>query len=144
MPKKNQPYYDGIIVKQPPIKKTKERKKGWSYIDGKVVIQAPPNETRNISQTCKKPKNQQKAVIAGEKLFLSYRDYLNSQQWMKLRRQALDRDGRRCRLCDSTEDLHVHHRRYPEARDEWSQDCVDALTTLCKICHYAFHDGRVK
>ena len=64
----------------------------------------------------------------------SYPAYMLSSQWRALRTQALERDGGRCRLCDSSEDLDVHHRRYPRG-GRWELDCLDALTTLCRTCH---------
>ncbi len=65
-----------------------------------------------------------------------YERYIASQAWRRLREQALDRDGHRCRLCDSPDALEVHHRRYPP-RGRWDFDAVDALTTLCAECHEA-------
>jgi len=67
----------------------REKKRSWSYVDGKIVVQSPPNEVGSINKTYKKPKRK-KVIVAGEKLFLSYRDYLNSQQWMTLRKQAVE------------------------------------------------------
>ncbi|MEI8394519.1 MAG: hypothetical protein WCF85_07275 [Rhodospirillaceae bacterium] len=62
----------------------------------------------------------------------AYRAYLQSEVWKRLRRQALDRDGRRCRLCNAPDFLQVHHRYYPEIL---GTETVDALTTLCSGCH---------
>ena len=42
---------------------------------------------------------------------MSYEQYLESPQWRRLREQALQRDGRSCRLCGSAADLEVHHRQ---------------------------------
>ncbi len=64
----------------------------------------------------------------------AYRDYMQSEAWKRLRRQALERDGRRCRLCNGSEALQVHHRYYPEVL---GTETVDALTTLCGSCHEA-------
>ena len=62
----------------------------------------------------------------------AYRDYMRSDTWKRLRREALERDGRRCRLCNVAEALQVHHRYYPEVL---GTETVDALTTLCGSCH---------
>ena len=64
----------------------------------------------------------------------AYRDYMNSEGWKRLRREALERDGRRCRLCNGSASLQVHHRYYPEVL---GTETVDALTTLCGACHEA-------
>jgi len=62
----------------------------------------------------------------------AYREYLRTDAWKRLRREALERDGRRCRLCNAAERLQVHHRYYPETL---GTETVDALTTLCGRCH---------
>ncbi len=64
----------------------------------------------------------------------SYDAYVASAAWHVLRELALVRDGRRCRACDSPDDLQVHHRRYPPF-GRWDLDEVAALTTLCGDCH---------
>jgi hypothetical protein len=61
-----------------------------------------------------------------------YYAYLHSDTWKRLRREALERDGRRCRLCNANTNLHVHHRYYPEVL---GTETIDALTTLCQRCH---------
>jgi 5-methylcytosine-specific restriction endonuclease McrA len=62
----------------------------------------------------------------------AYREYLRSDVWKRLRREALERDGRRCRLCNAAGNLQVHHRYYPETL---GTETCDALTTLCRRCH---------
>lgn len=64
----------------------------------------------------------------------SYNAYVASAAWHVLRELALVRDDRRCRACDSPDDLEVHHRRYPPF-GRWDLDAVAALTTLCGDCH---------
>ena len=72
----------------------------------------------------------------------AYRAYLETETWKRLRREALERDGRRCRLCNAKGRLQVHHRYYP---DVLGTETVDALTTLCGRCHdeVAHHSTRV-
>ncbi len=65
----------------------------------------------------------------------TYQDYLLSPRWPELRKQAIYRDGGRCRLCNSSDNLEVHHRRYPKV---WGEETVDDLTTLCSDCHDFF------
>ncbi len=71
----------------------------------------------------------------------AYRAYLQTPVWRQLRREAIERDGRRCRLCNANQDLQVHHRYYPEIL---GTETVDALTTLCHRCHetVAHHADR--
>lgn len=77
----------------------------------------------------------------GEKLsakhlkMLPYQAYLETDHWKALREKTLDRDGRACRLCGSTEDLNVHHRTYERIGCELPMDVI----TLCRGCHAKFH-----
>ena len=58
--------------------------------------------------------------------------YIQSSQWKELRREAIDRDGGRCRVCDRKERLEVHHRKYPSAW-KFAKPCGLAnLSLLCK------------
>ena len=68
---------------------------------------------------------------------MTYEEYLKSPRWQALRLRALIRDDFRCRGCDTTENLEVHHRRYPK---EFGAESVRDLTTLCggpEGCHHA-------
>src|ERR1700730_7372292 len=65
---------------------------------------------------------------------MSYERHIASSLWRQLRAEALKRDGYRCRLCDSSEDLEVHHRRYPQL-GQWNLARVENLTTPCAECH---------
>jgi len=67
---------------------------------------------------------------------LSYEEYISSVSWSNLRKEALERDGFRCRFCNeggAEVPLEVHHRDYPKY---WDEDCLDNLTTLCRNCHH--------
>jgi hypothetical protein len=68
--------------------------------------------------------------------YSTYDDYLRSPVWQAKRREALQRDGYRCRVCDSAEQLQVHHRRYPAVL---GTETMDDLTTLCDACHQRHH-----
>ncbi len=72
---------------------------------------------------------------AGIQQWDSYEAYLKSDVWKKRRRQALEADGFRCRICDSGMDLNVHHRSYDRLGSEAPMD----LITLCRQCHAVFH-----
>lgn len=61
-----------------------------------------------------------------------YADYLRSPRWLALRAEALERDGHRCRYCNSPDRIGVHHRRYPAVL---GTETVDDLTTTCSGCH---------
>jgi hypothetical protein len=69
----------------------------------------------------------------------AYQDYLASDCWRRLRREALQRDGWACRVCAHTTKLDVHHRRYPQ---QWGAETVEDLTTLCRSCHDRYHTDQ--
>lgn len=66
---------------------------------------------------------------------MPYEQYLQTPEWAVKRDQALERDGHRCRACNSEEKLNVHHRTYARRGNEDLND----LTTLCQPCHEHFH-----
>ncbi len=67
--------------------------------------------------------------------YSSYPEYLASPRWVELREYALERDGRRCRICNSSKFVQVHHRKYPK---NWGEETVEDLTSLCDDCHGLF------
>jgi 5-methylcytosine-specific restriction endonuclease McrA len=70
-----------------------------------------------------------------------YREYLESPEWQKRRKQALDHAEHRCQVCNSSKRLDVHHRTYERVERERPRD----LTVLCRRCHEMFHGkGKVQ
>lgn len=69
-----------------------------------------------------------------------YRRYLQSWRWRILRRLRIKLDGGRCRMCGTTERLHVHHRDYLHRGRSWFGELFDC-TTVCADCHSDYHDG---
>lgn len=67
-----------------------------------------------------------------------YVEYLNSEAWREKRKASIDLAGGRCRVCNGTERLEVHHREYSRLGREWPSD----LTVLCANCHKLFHRSR--
>ena len=77
--------------------------------------------------------------------YLSYREYLETDQWRETRAEAIARAGGRCALCpredpDGSEKLvfHVHHRSYQRIGEELPGD----LVVLCEACHEALEVGK--
>lgn len=69
---------------------------------------------------------------------IDYHAYLQSDKWGTKRQLALERAYHRCQLCNSPDNLHVHHRTYERLGNEKPED----LTVLCKDCHEMFHKSR--
>jgi hypothetical protein len=71
---------------------------------------------------------------------MPYREYLSTPEWQERRKRILARDSYHCQVCFSTEYLNVHHRTYERRGNEDDSD----LITLCRDCHYIFHEnGRL-
>lgn len=66
---------------------------------------------------------------------VSYRDYLESPAWHRLRQAKFDESGRFCVNCGSTEKLNVHHIRYRKRELTELSD----LMVLCQDCHGNLH-----
>jgi 5-methylcytosine-specific restriction endonuclease McrA len=61
---------------------------------------------------------------------------LDPELYEKLRKQVLRRDGWRCQVCGSMQNLQVHHQRL---RSQQGSDDELNLITLCVDCHEAQH-----
>src|SRR5205085_10859263 len=65
---------------------------------------------------------------------------LEREQYEKLRRAILQRDGWRCQSCGAMTNLEVHHQQF---RSHSGEDTEANLITLCHSCHSALH-GTVR
>ncbi len=54
----------------------------------------------------------------------------------RIKKIVLEREGYECRICQSTEKLHVHHIK-PKGRK--GKDCIENLITLCNKHHFKVH-----
>lgn len=70
--------------------------------------------------------------------FMSYDDYLQSDEWKEKRMRILKRDGFQCRYCGTGMNLVVHHINYPE---ELGTETDDDLITVCETHHKKIHEG---
>lgn len=70
---------------------------------------------------------------------MNYNDYLNSLHWRETRKKRLGIDEYKCTICESTQNLNVHHINYTRLGKE---DIDNDLVTLCHQCHAMLH--RVK
>lgn len=71
-----------------------------------------------------------------------YLKYLESPAWKRLRKQALLRDGGKCRGFDCTAPaVNVHHDRYPQVL---GTEKLDWLFSVCVDCHALIHSLTAK
>lgn len=73
---------------------------------------------------------------------MSYSDYLQSSHWKETRKGILNIHENKCQVCSSTENLHVHHKRYksPIMRENiLGKEKHSHLCVLCRNCHAQWH-----
>jgi 5-methylcytosine-specific restriction endonuclease McrA len=63
---------------------------------------------------------------------------LDSKSYSELHRQVLERDGWRCQVCGSMQNLQVHHLKF---RSQSGGDVEQNLITLCGECHAQMHQA---
>ena len=68
--------------------------------------------------------------------FENYNEFLKTEEWNQIAQMVKDRDGHKCVICGSTENINAHHIGY-------DGDCLDEndIVTLCNRCHECLHDG---
>lgn len=65
-----------------------------------------------------------------------------SAPWRRVRRQVLERDGRRCQRCGAPGRLEVHHRTPLGAGGDPFD--VANLQSLCRKCHFIREPARCR
>lgn len=68
----------------------------------------------------------------------TYLEYLESPEWWRLRKLALQRANYTCERCPCRITLNVHHRTYKRLGAEYVND----LEVLCETCHRNEHATR--
>ena len=77
-------------------------------------------------------------VRTESKLRLAYNEYIASPEWRSRRQVALRRAGYRCQVCNSPDQLQVHHRTY----ERFGAEMEDDLTVLCLDCHELYEKAK--
>jgi len=76
--------------------------------------------------------------LAGRLKGKPYQVFLNSKYWHLVRRKVMKRDGFKCRICQSTDNLIVHHVTYKHHFKEHKH--LNELMTMCTSCHTEYHE----
>jgi len=71
---------------------------------------------------------------------MPYKEYLQSNHWKAMRKRQLKLANYKCGLCNSKDNLNVHHKTYENRGDEKDED----LIVLCQECHAKFHGKFVE
>lgn len=61
----------------------------------------------------------------------NYQEYLDSFEWQTTKERILLKRGKRCQVCGSQEEIHIHHLTYERLGCEKDED----LMVLCEPCH---------
>lgn len=81
-------------------------------------------------------RNQSNEAERMNEIIGDYKAYLQSDEWKRIREQALKRDGYTCRMCGTAINLRVHHVNYEYVGTEHE---LDDVVTLCEECHSKVH-----
>ena len=65
-----------------------------------------------------------------------YSEYLKTEHWQNVKKEALQRADYHCQLCNNIKKLDVHHNNYGCLWHEKPSDVI----VLCKRCHAKHHD----
>lgn len=66
---------------------------------------------------------------------MKYKDYLKSDDW-KQKRTIKRKRRNQCAICNSKDNLDIHHLNYRDLFDVEQSD----LRVLCRRCHFLAHD----
>lgn len=77
-----------------------------------------------------------------KKFSQEYIDYINSDEWAKIRNKVLIRDNFKCSLCGNMRNLQVHHLNYNHFMNE--ENHLEDLMTLCNECHEKIEKQKEK
>jgi phage terminase large subunit GpA-like protein len=66
---------------------------------------------------------------------MSYRQYMQSEQWARVKAAYYARHRQQCRACGSKQHIDLHHRSYDRMGYETDRD----LVPLCESCHAVVH-----
>lgn len=71
----------------------------------------------------------------------AYNDFIHSKEWQAIRLNLFKIRGKKCEMCGSISEIHVHHITYKRfGGNERPED----LCVLCKDCHMEIHNVKGK
>lgn len=73
------------------------------------------------------------------KQYEDYDDYLKSKEWANIKNDFYDCSDISygvCFLCYNSDNLQLHHWRYPK---NWANDSYKNLMEVCDVCHEVIH-----
>lgn len=70
------------------------------------------------------------------KRYLSYSDFLHSNEWRDIKNNLFSIRGKKCEKCESTVRIQVHHKHYNKP---WGEEKPEDLLIVCETCHEKIH-----
>ena len=93
-------------------------------------------EKQKRADAKKKAEAKEKEEWAKEKIRdVPYKVYIVSRIWKERRDRMVESQCKKCEICNSTENLNVHHNNYKTRGEEEDTD----LIVVCRSCHKEFH-----
>jgi len=108
---------------------------GLAFMPNKFGV----GKTKYCSPECAKIATARRSVAADTR---PYNRRLNGSAWKRAKKQAIERDGGKCRACGVECKPHVHHAFY-RTEAEMNDHGIDNLICLCGTCHRKIHDIRI-
>ena len=113
---------------------------GYTNYERWVLRMSPKKKKKTTEKKTKnkaRQKNKPKPVLTQKEYwFRSYRKFLKTQYWAKVRETVIKRD-KFCQECHSDKYLQVHHLSYRHYKKELEH--LDDLILLCQRCHKLYH-----
>jgi 5-methylcytosine-specific restriction endonuclease McrA len=118
------------------------RSKGWfKRLLGKKVHEYQYSlflelrDPRTRKQLNSKGKSRHLIPTKPSKHRIKYYQYLASEEWAQIKLDLYQLRGKKCEVCDSKQNIQVHHLTYKNVFNEEPED----LILLCKKCHEKEH-----
>jgi len=74
---------------------------------------------------------------------MKYEDYLKTKHWKEFRKYVYTktRRGKKCRVCGSTHNLNIHHKKYYRKNGSvLFKEKLGDIMVLCYECHGLWHE----
>lgn len=126
------------------LPKSKDKKRLWAeYIRSGLTLEQWKEKKENPALFRKKygkVRNVKPQIIKKNKNKRSrrreYTKYLLSKKWKEKREEAFAYYGKKCDVCGTDKNLHVHHKTYARFKNELISD----LQVLCSFHHMELHE----
>lgn len=113
-------------------------------IDGFLVVDAKPTNGKTWKdaekELIRRINNCDNELIAQDIEEMEYSEFLRTPYWKIISFLVKKKNGFKCAMCNSKENLHVHHKSYDLHGYEHMKDGFDMLTPVCADCHSKHHE----